>query len=178
MLRRNINVIGLAMALFASASAVAQAEAAQGQPGAAASSQAPAVETSAPEILDDDPARLLGLGIAESFNRFGPPASVYAVRGDEAWQDDVAFAYGPGYTLFLYGNKLWQLRLSKPYMGSIYGLFLGDNSAKALSVLGQPFEADSAALVYRMPYKSYPVKLRLALQDDRIVDAYLYRADF
>jgi hypothetical protein len=29
-----------------------------------------------------------------------------------------------------------------------------------------------------MPYKSYPVKLRLVLQDDRIIDAYLYRADF
>jgi hypothetical protein len=145
---------------------------------AAASAAQPVAAASAPEILDDDPAPFLGFGLAESLSRFGPPASVYSLRGDEAWQDDVVFAYSPGYTLFMYGNKLWQLRFSKPYIGSIYGLFIGDDSAKALSILGQPFEADSSSLVYRMPYKSYPVKLRLALQDDRIVDAYLYRADF
>ena len=144
----------------------------------AAAAQPSAAVTSAPEILDDDPAPLLGFGLAESLSRFGLPASVFSLRGDEAWQDDVVFAYSPGYTLFMYGNKLWQLRLSRPYKGSIYGLFIGDDSAKALSVLGQPFEADSSSLVYRMPYKSYPVKLRLTLQDDRLVDAYLYRADF
>jgi hypothetical protein len=164
---RALSLACLASALLAASPALAQGAAVQ------APAAAPAVA-----ILDDDPAALLGLGIAESISRFGPPASVYSVRGDEAWQDDVAFAYGPGYTLFLYGNKLWQLRFSKPYAGSIYGLFLGDDSAKALSVLGQPFEADASALQYRMPYKSYPVKLKLALVDDRIVDAYLYRADF
>jgi hypothetical protein len=170
MRRRDIGILGLAVAFALAAMAAAQPAATQSQEGI--------VEAQAPGILDDDPAPLLGLGLAESLARFGAPASVYAVRGDATWQDDVAFAYGPGYTLFLYGNKLWQLRFSKPYAGSIYGLFLGDDSAKALSILGQPFEASPGSLVYRMPYKSYPVKLRLALVDDRIVDAYLYRADF
>ena len=132
----------------------------------------------APPLLDDDPAVLLGLGLGDSFLRFGAPASVNAVRGDDAWQDDVAFVYETGYTLFLYGDKVWQLRFTKPYAGSIYGLFLGDPSDKALSVLGQPYENGSGYLLYRMPYKSYPVRLRLVLQEDRVVDAYLYRADF
>lgn len=132
----------------------------------------------APQILDDDPSPYLGLGLADIFSRFGVPSSVCAIRGDEAWQDDVAFVYGSGYSLFIYGDKVWQLRLTKPYAGSIYGIFIGDPSSKALSILGQPYEASPLALAYRMPYKSYPVKLRLVLQDDRIVDAYLYRADF
>jgi hypothetical protein len=133
---------------------------------------------SAPTILEDDPAPLLGMGLGESFARFGAPASVFALRGDEAWQDDVAFVYGTGYTLFMYGDRLWQLRFTKPYAGSIYGLFLGDGSEKALSILGQPYESGPGFMVYRMPFKSYPVRLRLALQDDHLVDVYLYRADF
>ncbi|MGA2546834.1 MAG: hypothetical protein ABSF43_09820 [Rectinemataceae bacterium] len=132
----------------------------------------------APAILDDDPAGLLGLSLGDSFSRFGAPTSVCAIRGDSAWQDDVAFVYSSGYTLFLYNDRLWQLRFTEPYIGSIYGLFLGDSSGKALSILGQPYENGSGFLLYRMPYKSYPVRLRLALQEDRITDAYLYRADF
>lgn len=143
--------------------------------GASAWAQAAA---SAPAVLDDDPSVLLGLGLSDALSRFGSPSSVAAIRGEEAWQDDVALVYGSGYSLFVYGNKVWQLRFTKPYAGSICGLFIGDGSSKALSILGQPYEASPAALSYRMPYKSYPVKLRLVLQDDKIVDAYLYRADF
>jgi hypothetical protein len=131
-----------------------------------------------PAILDDDPSALLGLALGDSLARFGPPSSVSAVRGDSAWQDDVAFVYPAGYTLFLYGDRVWQVRLAKPYAGSIYGLFLGDAAEKALSILGQPYESGPGFLVYRMPYKSYPVRLRLALLEDGISDAYLYRADF
>jgi hypothetical protein len=144
---------------------------------AAAAAGAEAAGTS-PAILDDDPAALLGLGLAESLARFGAPSSVGAVRGDAPWQDDVAFVYPAGYSLFMYGDRLWQLRFTKPYAGSIFGLFLGDGPDKAQSILGQPYESGPGFLLYRMPFKPYPVRLRLALQEDRIVDAYLYRADF
>jgi hypothetical protein len=158
----------LASALAAQASAGAEI-----LPGVAAPAG-----VSAPAILSDDPAALLGLDLGESFSRFGAPASVLAIRGDEAWQDDVAFAYAAGYSLFMYGDRLWQIRFTKPYSGSIYGLFLGDASDKALSILGQPYESGAGYLLYRMPFKSYPVRLRLVLLEDRIADVYLYRADF
>jgi hypothetical protein len=135
-------------------------------------------QAGAVSILEDDPSGLLGLALGDILARFGPPGSVSAVRGDSAWQDDVAFVYDSGFSLFVYGDKLWQLRFTKPYAGSIYGLFLGDGSDKALSILGQPYESGPGYLLYRMPYKSYPVRLRLALQEERIADAYLYRADF
>jgi hypothetical protein len=138
---------------------------------------APGLSADAPPLLDDDPSAMLGLTVSEALSRLGPPSSVAAVRGDEAWQDDVAFVYAPGYTLFLYGDRLWQLRLAAPYAGSVYGLFLGDSAEKACSLLGQPFESGPEFLLYRMPYKAFPVRLRLVLAGGRVVDAYLYRAD-
>lgn len=133
---------------------------------------------SAPPILDDDPAALLGLALGEAFGRFGPPASAIAVRGEEAWQDDVAFRYAPGYTLFIFGDRLWQLGFAAPYSGSIFGLFIGDEADKAYSILGEPHERGEAALVYRMPYRGFPVRLRLVLAGTKIAEAYLYRADY
>jgi hypothetical protein len=129
-------------------------------------------------LIGDDPAALLGLSVAEVLGRWGAPESAYAVRGEEAWQDDVAFRYADGYTLFLYGERLWQVRLAQPYAGSTYGLFLGDPIEKAYSLLGEPYERDGDTFVYRMPYQGYPVRLRLDLPDGKLSDIYVYRADF
>jgi hypothetical protein len=135
------------------------------------------LQAEAPPLLDDDPSALLGLTLADALSRLGSPASVAAVRGGEAWQDDVAFIYATGYTLFWYGGRLWQIRFAAPYAGSILGLFLGDSADKACSLLGQPYESGPDYLLYRMPYKAFPVRLRLILSEGRVADAYLYRAD-
>jgi hypothetical protein len=135
------------------------------------------LQAESPSLLDDDPSALLGLTLSGALSSLGPPASVAAVRGGEAWQDDVAFIYAPGYTLFWYGDRLWQLRFAAPYSGSILGLFLGDSADKAWSLLGQPYESGPDYLLYRMPYKAFPVRLRLILSEGRVADAYLYRAD-
>jgi hypothetical protein len=149
-------------------------------PAASGPVAAPAPSASAAfgPILEDDPAPLLGLALAEAIARYGAPASVLPVRGEEAWQDDVAFKYRAGYTLFLFGDRVWQLRFAAPYAGSVYGLFVGDSADKACSLLGEPYERLDASLVYRMPYRGYPVRLRLDLKDGAIADIYLYRADF
>jgi hypothetical protein len=130
-----------------------------------------------PLILEDDPSGLLGLDLDDVFARLGAPSSVAVVRGGEAWQADVAFVYAEGYTLLLYENRVWQIKLAKPYAGSIYGLFLGDSADKACSILGQPFETGTDYLVFRMPYKAFPVRLRLSLAEGNIVDVYIYRSD-
>jgi hypothetical protein len=161
--RGAIFILLLAELAFASASA---------QDGARAGGQ------DTPPILDDDPAPLLGLDLAGALARFGAPATVGTVRGEAAWQDDVVFAYAAGYSLFVFGDRVWQLRFAKPYAGSLYGLFIGDPADKALSILGQPYESGEGYFVYRMPYKSFPVRLRLSLKDERLADAYLYRDDF
>jgi len=166
--RRAIQVQSMGMRRLALAIAIAAAL-------LPASAQAPG---GAPSAIGDDAASLLGLSIADVLGRWGAPQSVFSVRGEEAWQDDVAFRYAEGFTFFLYGERLWQLRLSAPYAGSAYGLFLGDSLDKACSLLGEPLERSADRLVYRMPYQGYPVRLRLDLTDGKLSDIYLYRADF
>lgn len=131
-----------------------------------------------PALLPDDPASLLGLSLPEAFVSLGVPASVSAFRGEEAWQDDVIFSYAAGYSLFWFGDRLWQIRLQSGYAGSAYGIFLGDQDDKVYSLLGTPFYTSEDSLVYRLPYRGFPVRLRLVLAEGRVQDMYLYRADF
>jgi hypothetical protein len=168
----------IAMALAIPAALFSLSEPGSGGRSDAVPGQAGRDQTAAPPFLDDDPAPFLGMGLEEAIGRLGAPAAVQAIRGGEQWQDDVAFVYAPGYTLFWFGERLWQLRFVFPYAGSLYGLFLGDSSEKIYSLLGAPFEREGDALVYRLPYRGYPVRLRLLLSEGRLADAYLYRADF
>lgn len=148
-------------------------------PGAASPGSAQGAAPSSPSsILPDDPAPLLGLGLAESYARLGAPASVAAFRGAEAWQDDVVFSFGSGYSLFWFGDRLWQIRFGPGYPGTVYGLFLGDGADKVYSLLGAPFFEAEGSLVYRLPYRGYPVRLRVVVAEGRVADLYLYRADF
>jgi hypothetical protein len=152
---------------------------AQSTPSALAASPttASAAQT-APAYLPDDAAFFLGLGLSSALERCGTPTSVGVVRGEETWQDDVVFSYSAGYSLFWVGDKLWQIRFGKGYAGSVYGLFIGDKPEKVYSILGTPYYQGEGALVYRLPYRSYPVRLRLVVTDGAVSDFYLYRADF
>jgi len=129
-------------------------------------------------VLPDDPASLLGMGLVDALARFGAPSRVEVSRGAEAWQDDVVFSFGAGYSLFWFGDRLWQIRFTPGYGGSVYGLFLGDGKDKVYSLLGAPFYEAEGSLVYRLPYRGYPVRLRVVVAEGRIADLYLYRADF
>lgn len=131
-----------------------------------------------PAILPDDAAPLLGFRLGEAYARLGVPAAVGAHRGAEAWQDDVVFSYLGGYSLFWFGDRLWQLRFTPGYSGSVYGLFLGDSADKVYSLLGTPFYEADSSLVYRLPYRGFPVRLRVVLAEGKVADLYLYRADF
>jgi len=43
--------------------------------------------------VNGDPFSFVGMKVAELVERFGPPIAVFAVRGNEIWQDDVVFRY-------------------------------------------------------------------------------------
>ncbi|HQO65960.1 MAG TPA: hypothetical protein PLI66_04445, partial [Spirochaetales bacterium] len=76
-------------------------------------------------VAPDDPATLLGLTPAQAIERFGPPGSVFAIRGAEPWQDDVVFDYGGGFSLFLFKDRVWQVRIAEPYARPVLGLVVG-----------------------------------------------------
>lgn len=158
-------------ATSAAAQPASPAQSGQASPGAAIPSPA--------AYLPDDSASFLGLGLSAALERCGAPSSVEALRGEESWQDDVVFAYASGYSLYWFGDRLWQIRFGKGYAGSVYGLFVGDGSDKVLSLLGTPYYQGEGGLVYRLPFRGYPVRLRVVLSASGAVsDLYLYRADF
>jgi hypothetical protein len=156
--------------------------AAFGQPSAASGSAtalpAQPREPQAPRILAEEAVPLLGLDLAGAYARFGPPASVSTFRGPEPWQDDVVFSYQGGWSLFWAGDRVWQLRFGEGYAGPVFGLYLGDGADKAWALLGEPYWKDENSLVWRLPWDGYPVRLRAWLKEGRLVDLYLYRADF
>lgn len=131
-----------------------------------------------PAILPDDPTTYLGMGLAEAYERFGPPARVSSLRGEAAWQDDVVFSFGSAYALYWTGDRLWQLRFSSGYSGSVFGVFLGDGAEKVISLLGTPYFRGDSDLVFRLANRSYPVRLRVSLSGDKVSDIYVYRADY
>ena len=140
-------------------------------------SSAPAAASVA-AVLPDDPASLLGMGLSDALARFGAPSRVEVSRGAEAWQDDVVFVYGGGAGLYWATDRLWQIRFSPGYAGSIYGVFLGDAADKVVSTLGTPYYQDETNLVFRLPFRGYPVRLRVVIAGGVVKELYVYRADF
>lgn len=129
-------------------------------------------------LLPDDPAPILDLSLEEAWNRLGPPKNVLAVRGNEPWQDDVAFEYGEGFLVYWYRGRPWQIRLSGGYEGSCFGFFLGDSPDKVLSLLGSTDRSEADTLEWRLPWRGYPVRLRILVRDGAVSEAYVYRSDY
>lgn len=129
-------------------------------------------------LLPDDPSSWLGYSLEEVFAARGVPKAVSVARGPEAWQDDVVFEYAEGVSFYLFGNRLWQIRFGEAYPGSVFGIFVGDGSDKVVSLLGQPWRAKPDSLAWRLPWKGYPVELRIELQDSRTNAITVFRSDF
>ncbi len=144
---------------------------------AAAQATAPPARNRAPSV-PDDPSPLLDLSLDDAWSRFGPPRRLLAVRGEEPWQDDVAFEYEGGFSVFWFRDRLWQIRLAEGYSGSCFGVFLGDSQEKALSLLGRPDRAGEGFLEWRLPFRGYPVRLRALTRDGAVSEIYVYRPDF
>lgn len=156
--------------------------------GSAAGAQAPlptvsdrpseSVACPARVLLPDDPTPILDLTLDEAWIQLGPPRRILSVRGNEPWQDDVAFDYGEGLSVYWYRDRIWQIRLSEGYGASCFGFFLGDPSDKAFSLLGTPDRNEADILEWRLPFRGYPAKLRILTRDGSILEAYVYRSDY
>lgn len=144
---------------------------------AASPASAPAAASAAPEAAPLDPAGFLGASLAQAAAAFGPPDSVFAVRGPEEWQDDVVFRYD-GLDLYWFRDRVWQVRVQ-----SAYGVSVGDAADAAADAaaakLGPPLARRDDALVYQLGGKAWPQRARFGLDGDgRVESIYVYRADF
>ncbi len=120
-----------------------------------------------------DPVSLVGATLAEAVSLLGAPRSVHAVRGPEAWQDDVVFVYTDR-DLYWFQDRVWQVGVS-----AAYGLALGDSREQVLAVKGEPLQRLADAFVYALPAAAWPLRLRLGFDGaGRVRNLFVYRADF
>jgi hypothetical protein len=121
----------------------------------------------------EEPFGLIGLTLAETLSRFGPPKSVYPVRGREEWQDEVVFEYEDR-DIYVYRDRIWQLGLK-----TAYGLTLGDPRRLVLLVLGEDARIFPGYVLAPLSQGSWPLSLRVNLDSqDRISGLFIYRSDF
>ncbi|MDR2491666.1 MAG: hypothetical protein LBD20_09735 [Spirochaetaceae bacterium] len=120
-----------------------------------------------------NPFELLTLKIADLFNRFGPPVSVYAVRGEQLWQDDVVLEYGE-VDVYLYKDQVWQVSLPK-----IQGLARGDPEKAIGLVFQNAVRKGSNFYTVQFNERPWPVELRINLNKSGKISAiYLYRLNY
>jgi hypothetical protein len=121
----------------------------------------------------EDPAEIVGLTLMSVYARYGIPESVYAVRGAEEWQDDVVFVY-QDWDLYVFRDRVWQVGLK-----SALGINLGDSAGMVFLMLGEGVQVFDGYLLYSLPPRSWPLQLRLDLDEaGKVTAIYVYRSDF
>jgi hypothetical protein len=122
--------------------------------------------------LPADPSALIGTTLPNLIGSYGAPKAVYPVRGLAAWQDDVVFVYDQA-EFFIYGNRVWQLKLK-----AAYGITEGDPKAQVSRVLGEGQSFDGYS-VFPLPSRVWPLSLRINWDSSgRVSAVYVYRSDF
>lgn len=113
-----------------------------------------------------------------AIERFGAPARVFAVRGAEAWQDDVVFDYG-NFGLFLFSDRVWQVRIGADYTRPVLGFSVGAGLERIQAALGLPTSTGPGSWEWELPGNAWPVRLRAKVDETGAVnEIYMYRADF
>jgi hypothetical protein len=120
-----------------------------------------------------DISSLIGLTLDELFSRFGSPQSVYAVRGLEAWQDDVVFIYNDR-DFYIYKNRVWQVEIK-----AAYGIKVGDPLNTVTRILGNGTAYFEDYMLLPLPSRAWPLTLRVNFDKKQSVSAiFVYRSDF
>jgi len=129
-----------------------------------------------------DPISCLGSEIEDIFSTSPVPDEIYPNRGVEPDEDNVIFYYSNGFYLFLFGNRLWQVRYDRTYGDLVYDLKMGmDRSILLTLKLNEgmtPLSSGDNYLTFQIQESPYPVRIKLFFVEDKLDDLYIYRADF
>lgn len=128
--------------------------------------------------LEEAPAKFIGMTVRDLLLAFGAPSSVVAVRGSEAWQDDIVFKYPGGLSFYVYINRVWQVSVGTDYKKSFMGFVLGSPLEVAVSMFGLPKNQDTQYSEWILPFENWPLRLRAILDaNGKVTALYLYRSD-
>ncbi len=119
-----------------------------------------------------DPASYVGFTLEKLFEELGMPVSVHALRGNEAWQDDVVFVY-PAIEVYLFKDRVWQLCLL-----SVYDMKINDSIDQVKAVMGEALIVTEKYLVYQLQSNAWPMMMRINLNEEgRAAAFFIYRSD-
>ncbi|GHV88329.1 hypothetical protein AGMMS50267_06890 [Spirochaetia bacterium] len=120
-----------------------------------------------------DPLDFVGLTLEELVGRLGLPKSVYAVRGQEEWQDDVVFAYGDK-EFYFYKDRVWQVGLR-----AAFGIKVGENRNVIPLILGDGTTVAADCSLAPVTGRSWPMTARFNNDRNGLVTAiFIYRSDW
>lgn len=123
----------------------------------------------------------LGLKIQDLYD-FEVPREIFSHRGLEADEDNVVFYYEGGFYLFLFDNRVWQVRFDRTSEQLPLNLTMGDNRDKVLSQFLDeglvPLLSQEEYITFQIRHFPWPVRVRLYFSDRGLDDVYLYRSDF
>lgn len=140
----------------------------------------PQAEAQDVKTLEQDPSSFIGMTLQELFAQWGAPQAVYAVRGRETWQDDVAFAY-KDFDCYIIKDRIWQIAVREAF-----GVRTGDTRADAKKAFGEKDASGRSAefdtfILFSLPSKSWGIALRInfdqAGEGGRVQAIFIYRTD-
>ncbi|GMO36393.1 MAG: hypothetical protein Ta2F_12330 [Termitinemataceae bacterium] len=114
----------------------------------------------------------IGLSVSDIITGFGIPNSVYAVRGQEEWQDDVVFAY-KNIDFYIVKDRVWQISINKAI-----GINLGDPKGAVLLVLGNSAQDNNTHILQTLTGFNWPLQWRFNIKAGKVSAIYLYRLDY
>lgn len=130
----------------------------------------------------NDPLSILSSNSADLFTVEYVPQEIFPHRGVEADEDSVVFYYDNGFYLFLYKNRVWQVRFDQTYRDEFMKFKIGMLRSDVLSITqadGQiPISSGDDFVTFQLKESPYPIRMKLYFVADILDDFYIYRADF
>lgn len=129
-----------------------------------------------------EPLTLIGLGVSEIFKYSESPEEIFPNRGIEEDEDNVVFYYPGGIYLFIYQNRVWQVRYDRTYTKSLLDAEMGmDRSQILIDSRAEgyvPLSEGDDFLTFQIFSVPYPVRIKMYFEEEKLDDLYVYRADF
>jgi hypothetical protein len=125
-----------------------------------------------------DPIDLIGMDPAQVFAALGAPREIFTWRGQEPMEDDIVFFYPDFQYVFWFQSRVWQVRFDNRYTGTVLGFSIGMRRADAEAGGQGRLQESGGSLFLSLDSGRFPVRVRLALLDDRVDDIYVYRSDW
>jgi len=129
-----------------------------------------------------EPQSLLGMTIENLFEADVVPLDISPQRGVEADEDNVLFFYGEGFSLFLFKNRVWQVRYDKRSSLLPEGLLMEETRDSVLARFLEedlvPLSTGGDYITFQLRDTPWPIRMTLYFDEDKLDDVYVYRADF